>query len=383
MSNAAGATAKVAKEIAKARLKKVALRILLSALFSSTGLIIIGLLIVSFIIAAIVSEQNSSLDFGGGGSYEVNISDIGANEIPADFVEIYKKAGEKYGIPWTLLAAEHRVETTFSSNVSDSSVGAVGHMQFMPCTWVGWGHPSCGGLGKGNIPKSQLSDVKLIKKYGGYGVDANNDGKADPWDLEDAVFSTAKYLHDNGGAQGDFRSAVYQYNHADWYVDEVFSYFNKYTSGYKLISTGGTGTGDISKGGPMAVEKAIAAGSTLVGKSPYNWGGGRTQADILRHSFDCSSFVRWAYEQGGVNLGEISSTTTDTLVKKGKAVSRNNMKRGDLIFFNTYKTNGHVGIYLGNGQFLNDNSSHGVSIDSLNNSYWRKAFKGVARRVVQ
>ncbi|MEN7407555.1 C40 family peptidase, partial [Bacillus licheniformis] len=140
---------------------------------------------------------------------------------------------------------------------------------------------------------------------------------------------------------------------------------------------------NIAKGGNKAIEKAIAAGSTLVGKSPYNWGGGRTTSDILRHSFDCSSFVRWAYEQGGVNLGPMASTTTDTLVRQGKAVSSMSMKRGDLLFFDTYKRNGHVGIYLGNGQFLNDNSSHGVSIDSLNNSYWKAAFKGVVRRVVQ
>lgn len=59
------------------------------------------------------------------------------------------------------------------------------------------------------------------------------------------------------------------------------------------------------------------------------------------------------------------------------------MKRGDLVFFDTYKTNGHVGIYLGNGTFLNDNTSHGVSVDSMSNRYWKKAFKGVVRRVVQ
>ncbi|ASK26302.1 bifunctional lytic transglycosylase/C40 family peptidase [Bacillus licheniformis] len=381
MENSSGAAVQHAKEMAKAYIKKVVLRVILSTLFSSVGLILIGVLIICFAIVAVVNEKNNSMEFGTGGVYEVNISEIGANEIPAEFVDIYKRAGEKYGIPWTLLAAEHRVETTFSSNLSDSSVGAVGHFQFMPKTWIGWGYPGGNRVGNLDIPKDKLTDPKLIKKYGGYGVDANNDGKADPWDLEDAAFSAAKYLRDNGGAQGDFRSAVYAYNHADWYVEEVLSYFNKYTAGYKLISV--NEGANIAKGGNKAIEKAIAAGSTLVGKSPYNWGGGRTTSDILRHSFDCSSFVRWAYEQGGVNLGPMASTTTDTLVRQGKAVSSMSMKRGDLLFFDTYKRNGHVGIYLGNGQFLNDNSSHGVSIDSLNNSYWKAAFKGVVRRVVQ
>ncbi|MCM3240015.1 NlpC/P60 family protein [Heyndrickxia oleronia] len=135
--------------------------------------------------------------------------------------------------------------------------------------------------------------------------------------------------------------------------------------------------------GSGGIETAISVGSSIVGRSPYNWGGGRSASDIANRSFDCSSFVRWAYAEAGVNLGPISGTTTDSLVVQGRAVSASEMKRGDLVFFDTYKRNGHVGIYLGNGTFLNDNSSHGVSIDSMSNSYWRSTFKGVVRRVVE
>jgi len=135
--------------------------------------------------------------------------------------------------------------------------------------------------------------------------------------------------------------------------------------------------------GSGAIEAAISAGSSIVGRSPYNWGGGRSSRDIENRSFDCSSFVRWAYAMAGVNLGSITGTSTNTLVYQGRAVSASEMKRGDLLFFDTYKTNGHVGIYLGNGQFLDDNSSHGVSIDSLSNTYWRSTFNGVVRRVVE
>ncbi|MEC3608424.1 NlpC/P60 family protein [Bacillus glycinifermentans] len=130
-----------------------------------------------------------------------------------------------------------------------------------------------------------------------------------------------------------------------------------------------------------AIEVAISTGSSIVGRSPYHWGGGRTQADIDARRFDCSSFVRWAYASAGVELG--FGGNTDTLLGKGRAVSPSSMKRGDLVFFDTYKTNGHVGIYLGNGQFLNDNSSRGVSIDSMNNPYWKAHFSGVVRRVVE
>ncbi|NPC91441.1 peptidase C40 [Bacillus sp. WMMC1349] len=132
-----------------------------------------------------------------------------------------------------------------------------------------------------------------------------------------------------------------------------------------------------------AIEGAISAGSSLVGKTRYVFGGGRTQSDIKNGRFDCSSFVRWAYASAGVQLGSGLSASTSTLVTKGRAVSRDEMKRGDLVFFDTYKTNGHVGIYLGNGQFLNCNTSHGVSIDSMNSQYWGNKFKGVVRRVVE
>ena len=94
--------------------------------------------------------------------------------IPEDYIPIYKAAAEEYSIPWTLLAAHHRIETRFSTmDPLLSPAGAEGHMQFMPCTFVGWGYPGCGGLGKGNIPEKDKTDPAVIEQYGGYGVDAN------------------------------------------------------------------------------------------------------------------------------------------------------------------------------------------------------------------
>lgn len=160
------------------------------------------------------------------------IEDIQQNfdmKIPEQFIPIYVAAEEKYGVPWTLLAAHHRIETRFSSMKSlVSPAGAEGPMQFMPCTFVGWKHPSCSGLGKGNISKTELMSPEAIKKYGGYGVDANGDGIADPYDIEDAVYSAANYLSKNGAADGDIKQAVFQYNHSDEYVEKVLHYFNLY-----------------------------------------------------------------------------------------------------------------------------------------------------------
>lgn len=149
--------------------------------------------------------------------------------IPEEYIPIYKAAAEEYGIPWTLLAAHHRIETRFSTmDTLLSPAGAEGHMQFMPCTFVGWGYPGCEGLGKGNIPDKDKTDPAIIKKYGGYGVDANGDGIADPFDIEDAVFSAAHYLSKSGAADGEIEKAIFHYNHSDKYVEDVLWFFNEF-----------------------------------------------------------------------------------------------------------------------------------------------------------
>lgn len=317
-------------------------------------------------------------------SYNVNVSKLGQNEIPQEYVKDYQDAGKKYGIPYTLIAAIHRVETNFGSDLNISSTGAVGHTQFQKATWLGWSYPGRTRLGDLNVSNDILMNPAMIAKYNGFGVDATGDGKADPYNVRDAVFSTANYLAENGGSKGDLRGAVYQYNHAGWYVDRVFKYYNSYTSNVKVVAVGSSSTGTVSGGGAPAIEKAIEVGSTLVGRSPYNFGGGRSKADIGRKSFDCSSFIRWAYEHGGVNLGPLDTTTTDTLVKLGKPVPANQIKRGDLIFFDTYKKNGHVAIALdSNGNFLHDGSTHGVWKNNMSESYYKRVFSGVVRRVVQ
>ncbi|TYR72744.1 lytic transglycosylase domain-containing protein [Rossellomorea vietnamensis] len=166
--------------------------------------------------------------YGGFLTYQ-ELSDEAKEEIPSEYIPIYKEASEKYGVPWNLLAAHHRVETKFSQmETMVSPVGAEGHMQFMPCTFIGWSHPTCGGLGEGDIPDDELTDPGMIAKYGGYGVDANGDGRADPWDIEDAVHSAANYLASNGAADGDIERAVFAYNHSEEYVEDVLYYSERY-----------------------------------------------------------------------------------------------------------------------------------------------------------
>jgi hypothetical protein len=155
-------------------------------------------------------------------------------ELPEENIPLYKKAADAYNIPWTLLAAHHRVETKFSTmNPLLSPVGAEGHLQFMPCTFVGWSHPTCSGKGEGQIPAEEKTDPAAIAKYGGYGVDGDGDGVADPYNLTDALYSAANYLSQNGAAEGDLKRAVFQYNHSDEYVADVLHYYHIYEEQYQ------------------------------------------------------------------------------------------------------------------------------------------------------
>lgn len=150
-------------------------------------------------------------------------------EIPEEFIPVYMDAAEEYGIPWTLLAAHHRIETRFSTmDPLLSPVGAEGHMQFMPCTFVGWSYPGCSGLGEGDIPEHDKTDPEVIEKYGGHGVDANGDGIADPYDVEDAMHSAAKYLAESGAADGEYEKAIFDYNKSEKYVQDVLWFFDKF-----------------------------------------------------------------------------------------------------------------------------------------------------------
>jgi Transglycosylase SLT domain len=115
--------------------------------------------------------------------------------VPAVLIPIYQRASATYGLGPQgpgVLAAINGIETAFGTNLNISSAGAVGWMQFMPETWAG------------------------------YGVDANGDGVADPYDPEDAIHAAANYLRASG-APTDWYNAVFAYNHADWYVAEVLA----------------------------------------------------------------------------------------------------------------------------------------------------------------
>jgi hypothetical protein len=115
---------------------------------------------------------------------------IDSFRIPPFLIPIYQAAGIEYQVPWQVLAGINEIETDYGRNLSVSSAGAVGWMQFLPSTWKEWG------------------------------VDANGDGVADPYNPVDAIFTAARYLH-AAGASSNLSRAILAYNHAGWYVESV------------------------------------------------------------------------------------------------------------------------------------------------------------------
>jgi len=157
---------------------------------------------------------------------------------------IWQAAGNAYGIPWEVLGAINKVETNFGTNLGPSSAGAVGWMQFMPSTWARWG------------------------------IDANGDGRADPNSPADAIFSAARYLVGCGG-QFDIARAVYCYNHASWYVNEVLGLAS-------LYAQGGGATGIAFSADPLKAQ--IASARSQVSASHAQLDTARAKAERLARS---------------------------------------------------------------------------------------------------
>lgn len=126
------------------------------------------------------------------------------------------------------------------------------------------------------------------------------------------------------------------------------------------------------------VKNLISQGLRYVGNSVYVFGGGRNEYDIVNGRFDCSGFVSWAFAQVNIKIG----ASTEVLKNTGTPVNIEEMQPGDIVFFDTYKKDGHVGIYLGAGKFLGSQSSTGVAIADMTSGYWLEKFNGRVNRII-
>ena len=125
-----------------------------------------------------------------------------AAPIPPRVKALYAQAARRYHLPWTLLAGIGMEETGHGTSHATSPAGAQGLMQFMPGT------------------------------FAIYGVDGDHDGRASITSDADSIYSAANYLTRSGATTGPagVRRALFAYNHADWYVNDVLHYAHAYAA---------------------------------------------------------------------------------------------------------------------------------------------------------
>ena len=251
-----------------------------------------------------------------GSEATAGVSALAKKEIPPEYLTDYERAGQKYHLDWAIIAGIGKVECDHGRDPDPSctregavnSAGAGGPMQFLASTWAT------------------------------YGV-APDGGTPDRWKAADAIYGAANYLKASG-APGDYRKAIYAYNHAEWYVDEVESWAAKYRTpsasstgpAQPIAAGGGAGTGAgegpygrvsgesptpiefisgvraeldpadghlawIPEGVPTTVQAMVVAGNELQ-ELPYGPGG---HPDPLGASEeDCSSTVNYVLYRSGV-----------------------------------------------------------------------------------
>jgi len=138
---------------------------------------------------------------------QLPVSSVPAGTEPTSYIQLFKASAAQYcpGLSWTVLAAIGQIESGDGANMGPSTAGALGPMQFMPSTWARWGIDAFGQTGPPDV----------MNPY-------------------DAVPSAARLLCADGAAQGghSLYNAIFDYNHADWYVNEVLALAREYAADY-------------------------------------------------------------------------------------------------------------------------------------------------------
>ena len=226
-----------------------------------------------------------------GGGQECTVSGNGGKAIPAAYLPWLQRASTRYrlgprGLP--IIAAIHQIESDFGRSAlpgvrsGTNSAGAAGPGQFLAETWAA------------------------------YGVDADGDGARDPYSVPDSVLATANYLRASG-APRDWHAAIFAYNHAEWYVEDVLAAAERFNG--EVVCRPVTGLGEPPSG---RLARLIYYARWIESRRlPYCWGGGHgpkpgpssgtycwtaTGSQVFGGSedgLDCSGAVRWLLTLAG------------------------------------------------------------------------------------
>jgi cell wall-associated NlpC family hydrolase len=265
---------------------------------------LLALVPILFIAAAVgVLGGGAGVSLGQGGVAQVA-------GIPAEYLGLFQAAGERYEVPWAVLAGIGKVECDDGQDPDPSCTqegavnyaGAGGPMQFLASTWAT------------------------------YAVDGNGDGHTDRWNPADAIFTAARYLHASG-APKELERAIFAYNHSSAYVAEVLRWAATYER----------------EAQPLEVPASEAAGGALsfalaqIGV-PYVWGG------ESRSGYDCSGLVQASYRTVGIGLPRTSEEqfSSERRLPPGAPPAP-----GDLVFFGPSPDDAtHVGIVVRPGEMV-------------------------------
>lgn len=297
-------------------------RVQVAVLVGAALVLLAPLMILPLFLAAGPAIYNS-LNRGGqqncGSENQPGQSDTAKGDIPRSYLDLYKKAGEKFGIPWNVLAGIGKEETNHGRSTlpgvhsGENYAHAGGPMQFIPGT------------------------------FQAYAVDGNHDGKKDRYNPADAIFTAARYLKANG-APGRLWTAIWHYNQASWYVDDVLRYARHYASGDFTVANDAPPAdcpNNLPANASAAVKAVIQYARQQIGKW-YLWGGAGPDR------FDCSGLTMMAYRQIGVNIPR----TTYTQWPWGPKIKKGKEQPGDLVFFGSPSAPHHVGLVIGGGKMI-------------------------------
>jgi cell wall-associated NlpC family hydrolase len=234
--------------------------------------------------------------------------------IPAAVQTLYLSAAQQARLPWTLLAGVGMAETAHGRVTATSSAGAQGLMQFLPAT------------------------------FARHGVDGNGDRRAVITDEADSIATAAAYLVASGVTAGPegVRRALFTYNNAEWYVNDVLFYAHAYGGGTVIgdptdCGPGGDGNPDLPPLTGERVAAVLAWAAAQVGE-PYVFGANGPDA------WDCSSFTRTAFAQIGITMPRTAAAQRNWLAAgNGYRVPAGSEQPGDLLFWDSYLGPSRIG----------------------------------------
>jgi cell wall-associated NlpC family hydrolase len=243
-------------------------------------------------------------------------------DIPSAYLALYQQAALRFGLPWELLAAVGKVESDHGRDPGTdepNAAGAEGPMQFEPATFAAYSWAA-------GTPDPNIDDP------------------------HDAIEAAAAMLAANG-APGDTRAALYAYNHADWYVEEVLSWAATYEAQAAVSDLAPEETG--------AAASAVAYALAQLG-TPYLWGGDGPGG------FDCSGLTQAAYAAAGLALPRTAQAQYDA----GPAVPAGEpLEPGDLVFFGADTSAvEHVGILVNASEMVD--APHSGAVVRIESFAW-------------